>query len=138
MSDVHATPSAEHPAGDEVPRTLRSSSMLDVSTGIVRLMKEHYGKGPTSVKAHQLGDAVVVLTHGGFTQAERTLADLGHAGAVIEQRRIFKVAMDARFRAVVSEATGREVVAVLHATHVAPDIGCETFILAPSDATAQD
>ena len=79
-----------------------------------------------------LGDTVVVLTRGGYTQVEHTLTELGHGEAVIEQRRVFKLAMTERFRAVVGEATGREVVAVLSATHVAPDIGCETFVLAPA------
>lgn len=138
MHEVPATPPAAPSAGDEVPRAAASSAMLDVSNAVVRLMKAHYGKGPTSVKAYLLGDAVVVLTRGGYTQVEHTLTELGHGEAVIEQRRIFKLAMTERFRAVVGEATGREVVAVLSATHVAPDIGCETFVLAPAaSATAQ-
>ncbi|MEV4422985.1 Na-translocating system protein MpsC family protein [Patulibacter sp. NPDC049589] len=107
------------------------ATMLAVSDAIVRLMKEHYGKGPTSVKTHLLGDAVVVLTAGGMTKVEHTLTDLGHEEAVIEQRRVFKQAMTDRFRDVVAGATGREVVAVMSATHVDPDYACETFVLAP-------
>jgi uncharacterized protein YbcI len=131
MRESAATSPAAPEAGTEDRRTTRPTTLLEVSNAIVRLMKAHYGKGPTSVRTHLLDDAVVVLTRGGFTQVEHTLVELGQEAAVLEQRRIFKLAMTERFREVVSDATGREVVAVLSATHVAPDLGCETFVLAP-------
>jgi uncharacterized protein YbcI len=112
----------------------QGSPTLEISNAIVRLMKQHYGKGPTSVRTHLLGDAVVVLTHGGFTKVEHTLGELGHEDAVIDQRQTFKEAMTEPLRDVVTSALGREVLAVLSATHVDPDIACETFILAPKDA----
>ncbi|WP_026909414.1 Na-translocating system protein MpsC family protein [Patulibacter minatonensis] len=151
MSDARG-PSSEAPAGeartepssvedrsadlapDAGPRTSgagQSSPTLEISNAIVRLMKQHYGKGPTSVRTHLLGDAVVVLTHGGFTKVEHTLNELGHEDAVIDQRQTFKDAMTEPLRDVVAQALGREVLAVLSATHVDPDIACETFILAP-------
>lgn len=112
----------------------RSSAQLEISNAIVRLLKEHYGKGPTSVKTHLLGDVVVVLTRGGFTQVEHTLHSLGHGQAVLEQRRVFQQVMTERFRAVIAEATGREVLAALSAAHLDPDISCETFVLGSAPA----
>jgi uncharacterized protein YbcI len=137
MSDVEPAVSDVPDLGTS-PDVPRSSVVLEISNAIVRLMKEHYGKGPTSVKTHVLGDAVVVLTRGGFTQVEHTLAELGHEQAVVEQRRIFQQAMTDRFSAIVAGATGRVVVAVLSATHVDPDISCETFVLADERGARPD
>jgi uncharacterized protein YbcI len=129
MSDAAPEGSGTSLARDAAPG--RSTVVLDISNAFVRLMKESYGKGPTSVKTHLLGDTIVVVTKGGFTQVEHTLNDLGHESAVLDQRRIFQEAMQERFKEVVAEATGREVLALLSATHVDPDIQCETFILVP-------
>jgi uncharacterized protein YbcI len=107
----------------------RTSPLLEISNAIVALHKRYYGKGPTSAKTYLAGELVVVLLKGGYTQVERTLHQEGRTDAVMAQRRAFQEAMRERFRRVVEDATGREVVAVMSGNHLEPDLSCETFVL---------
>ncbi|MDO9409360.1 Na-translocating system protein MpsC family protein [Patulibacter sp.] len=100
-----------------------------ISSGIVSLYKRYRGRGPTAVRTHLVGDLAVVLLTGGFTVAEQTLAREGHGDVVLEQRRAFQLVMAERFKALVREVTGREIVAMLSANHVDPDLAVETFVL---------
>jgi uncharacterized protein YbcI len=111
-----------------------SSPLLEISNAIVALHKRHYGKGPTSAKTYMAGELVVVLLKGGYTQVERTLYLEGLSEAVMVQRRAFQDAMQDRFRRVVEEATGRDVVAVMSSNHLEPDLSCETFVLGEDPA----
>jgi uncharacterized protein YbcI len=124
---------ADHalPHGDAAAASAdgRGSPLLEISNAIVALHKRYYGKGPTSAKTHMVGELVVVLLKGGYTQVERTLHEEGHTGAVLDQRRAFQHAMEQRFRRVVEEAVGREVVAVMTSNHLEPDLSCATFVL---------
>ena len=45
----------------------------DISNAVVRLVREHFGKGPTQAKTLLHDDAVVTILRGGFTHAEKTL-----------------------------------------------------------------
>lgn len=112
----------------------RTSPLLEISNAIVALHKRYYGKGPTSAKTYLVGELVVVLLKGGYTQVERTLHHEGHTDAVMAQRRAFQEAMRERFRRVVEDATGREVVAVMSGNHLEPDLSCETFVLGDEPA----
>jgi uncharacterized protein YbcI len=116
----------------------RTSPLLEISNAIVALHKRYYGKGPTSAKTYLAGELVVVLLKGGYTQVERTLHHEGLTEAVMVQRRAFQDAMRERFRQVVEDATGREVIAVMSSNHLEPDLSCETFVLGdePAPATA--
>ena len=42
-----------------------------VSEGLVGLLKEFYGRGPTRAKAYYMDDAVVCLLRGGFSRSRR-------------------------------------------------------------------
>ena len=42
-----------------------------VSDGMVALLKEYYGRGPTQTKTYYHDDLVVCLLRGGFTRVER-------------------------------------------------------------------
>lgn len=102
---------------------------LQISNAIVALHKRYLGRGPKNIKTHFTGDLVVVLLSGALTAVERTLADEGYEDTVMEQRRAFQAVMADRFKAVVRETTGREIVAMLSANHVDPDLALETFVL---------
>jgi uncharacterized protein YbcI len=43
-----------------------------VSEGMVALLKEYYGRGPTQAKTYYMDDLVVCLLRGGFTRVEQT------------------------------------------------------------------
>ena len=104
-----------------------------ISEGIVALLKEFYGVGPTQAKTHYYEDLVVCLLRGGFTRVEQTLLQSGRAAAVIQQRMEFQEVMRSRFVAVIENATGREVVGFMSGNQQDPDMICEIFVLAPTD-----
>ena len=104
-----------------------------ISEGLVALLKEFYGVGPTQAKTYIHDDLVVCLLRGGFTRVERTLLEGGRTAAVIEQRMAFQEVMRSRFTSVIEEATGREVVGFMSGNQQDPDMICEVFVLAPTD-----
>ncbi len=104
-----------------------------ISDGMVALLKEFYGRGPTRTKSYYQDDLVVCLLRGGFSQVEQTLLEGGRGSAVIQQRMEFQDLMRDRFVAVIKEATGRDVIGFMSGNQQGPDIMCEVFILAPTD-----
>ena len=104
-----------------------------VSDGMVALLKEYYGRGPTRAKSYYEDDLVVCLLRGGFTRVEQTLLEGGRTAAVIQQRMEFQELMRDRFVAVIENATGRKVIGFMSGNQQDPDIMCEVFVLAPTD-----
>ena len=104
-----------------------------VSDGLVALLKEFYGRGPTQAKSYYEDDLVVCVLRGGFTRVEQTLLDGGRGAAVIEQRMEFQELMRDRFIEVIQEATGRRVIGFMSGNQQSPDMMCEVFMLAPTD-----
>ena len=104
-----------------------------ISDGMVALLKEFYGRGPTRAKSYYEDDLVVCLLRGGFSRVEQTLLEGGRGSSVIRQRMEFQELMRERFVAVIEHATGRRVIGFMSGNQQAPDIMCEVFILAPTD-----
>ena len=104
-----------------------------ISDGMVALLKEFYGRGPTRAKSYYEDDLVVCVLRGGFSRVEQTLLDGGRGAAVISQRMVFQDVMRARFDAVIEQATGRRVIGFMSGNQQDPDMMCEVFILAPTD-----
>jgi uncharacterized protein YbcI len=104
-----------------------------ISDGMVGLLKEFYGRGPTRTKSYYEDDLVVCLLRGGFTRVEQTLLEGGRGASVIQQRMDFQDVMRERFQAVIEAATGRDVIGFMSGNQQDPDIMCEVFILAPTD-----
>lgn len=77
-----------------------------ISDGLVALLKEYYGRGPTRAKTYYHDDLVVCVLKGGFSKVEETLLAGGRGDAVIEQRMQFQEVMRDRFTDVVGQATG--------------------------------
>jgi uncharacterized protein YbcI len=101
-----------------------------ISTEIVRLQAEYYGKGPTKAKTYILEDLVVVVLEESFTRAEKTLAERGEREAIQQIRRRFQQQMAESFTSIVEQATGRKVRAFLSDTDIDQDVAVETFLLA--------
>src|SRR5215213_5547018 len=101
-----------------------------ISSEIVRLQAEYYGKGPTRAKTYIVEDLVVVVLEESFTRAEKTLADRGEREAIQHIRRRFQQQMAESFTSVVEQATGRRVRAFLSDTDIDQDVSVETFLLA--------
>ena len=104
-----------------------------ISDGIVALLKDYYGRGPTRAKSYYEDDLVVCLLRGGFSRVEQTLLEGGRGSAVIQQRMEFQELMRQRFEAVIERATGRPVIGFMSGNQQDPDVMCEVFILAPSE-----
>lgn len=109
-----------------------------ISDGLVALMKEFYGVGPTQAKTYYLDDVIVCLMRGGFTRVEQTLLEGGRSAAVIRQRMEFQEVMRPRFTELVERTTGRRVVGFMSGNQHEPDMICEVFVLAPTDLVDGD
>ena len=121
------------PATPQPTHASRGDVLTAISDGIVALLKEFYGRGPTRTKSYFEDDLVVCVLRGGFTRVEQTLLDGGRGAAVIQQRMEFQDLMRERFTAVIEQATGQRVIGYMSGNQQNPDIMCEVFILAPSD-----
>ena len=104
-----------------------------ISDGMVALLKEFYGRGPTRTKSYYEDDLVVCVLRGGFSRVEQTLLDGGRGAAVIQQRLEFQEVMRDRFIGVIEDATGRPVIGFMSGNQQHPDMMCEVFILGPTD-----
>jgi uncharacterized protein YbcI len=130
-SDFDSTPGQAEAAAEA--RRHHGDELTAISDGLVALLKEFYGRGPTQTKSYYQDDLVVCVLRGGYTQVEQTLRDGGRGSAVIEQRMEFQELMRERFETVIEKATGREVIGFMSGNQQEPDMMCEVFILAPSD-----
>ena len=101
-----------------------------ISSEIVRLHAEYYGKRPTRAKTYIVEDLVVVVLEESFTRAEKTLAERGERDAIQHIRRRFQQQMADGFTSIVEQATGRAVRAFLSETNIEHDLSVETFLLA--------
>ena len=109
-----------------------------ISDGMVGLLKEFYGRGPTRTKSYYEDDLVVCLLRGGFSRVEQTLLEGGRGPSVIQQRMDFQDLMRERFERVIEDATGRTVIGFMSGNQQSPDMICEVFVLAPTDLVEGD
>ena len=119
-------------------QSTHGDALTAISDGIVALLREFYGRGPTRAKSYYQDDLVVCVLRGGYTRVEQTLLDGGRGGAVIHQRMEFQELMRERFGGVVERATGRSVVGFMSGNQQDPDLMCEVFILGPTDLVEGD
>jgi uncharacterized protein YbcI len=128
----------EGPPAEQTPQILGGGQLLAaISTKIVGILREHYGRGPMKAKTYALDDIIVVVMRGsGFTALEQTIMDSGQPERVIELREDFQRMMATRYRDMIEELTGRNVVAFLSQAHVEPDITMEIFFLGASQRSA--
>jgi uncharacterized protein YbcI len=110
---------------------LRGGRLLAaISTSIVAILREHYGRGPMKAKTSALDDIIVVVMRGsGFTALEQTIMDSGEPQRVVELRENFQRMMAIRYQETIEDLTGRKVVAFLSQAHVEPDITMEVFFI---------
>ena len=120
--------------GQDAPDPKKHGDVVSaISDGMVALLKDYYGVGPTQAKTYYQDDLIVCVLRGGFTRVEQTLLDGKRGRAVIEQRMAFQEVMRQRFEAVVQHATGRPVIGFMSGNQQDPDMICEVFVLSPTD-----
>src|SRR5947207_3762551 len=120
LAEVDAQPAASG------PRLVGGHLLSAISTSIVGILREHYGRGPMRAKTYALDDIIVVVMRGsGFTALEQTIMNSGQPGRVIAMREDFQRVMAERYKQVIEELTDRKVLAFRSQAHVAPDITME-------------
>ena len=121
----------EMPPADCAPLPLAGGKLLaEISTRVVAILREHYGRGPMKAKTYALDDLIVVVMRGsGFTSLEQTIMDSGEPDRVVAMRHDFQRMMTKRFKDTIEELTGRKVLAFLSQAHVDPDITMEIFFI---------
>ena len=119
------------PQENQRPESLSGGRLLAaISTSIVGILRERYGRGPMKAKTYALDDIIVVVMRGsGFTALEQTIMDSGEPHRIVELREDFQRMMAARYKHTIEELTGRKVVAFLSQAHVEPDITMEVFFI---------
>jgi uncharacterized protein YbcI len=110
---------------------LRGGKLLAaISTRIVAILREHYGRGPMKAKTYALDDLIVVVMRGsGFTPLEQTIVDSGQPDRVVDMRHDFQRMMTKLFTDTIEELTGRTVIAFLSQAHIDPDVTLEVFFI---------
>jgi uncharacterized protein YbcI len=114
------------------------SKMLQISNAVVGLHKEFYGRGPTKARSTLARDVLVVVLEGGFSQAERTLAESGHTDAVNETRHVMQTVIKDHWIEAVENVLGRRVHTFLSSSEPVKQIQVEIFLLEPEELGSQD
>ena len=105
---------------------------LEISSEMVRLYKQLFGRGPARARTHFAGpDIVICSLEQTLTPVERTMAEMGEHQRLRETRLFFQYAREDDFRQTVERITGRRVRAFLSGTDTTEDISGEVFYLEP-------
>jgi uncharacterized protein YbcI len=104
-----------------------------ISNAITKLQRDHYGRGPETVRTVVGYDHIITFLENTFTPSERTLLEAGETEAVRDGRLAFQRAMEARFVEAVEEISERKVRTFLSQVSLNPDLAVEVFVLEPGD-----
>jgi len=108
----------------------------DVSRAMVKLLKDHIGRGPSYARTHIHDDLIVVMLRATMTEAERTLADEGEEDLVRNIRQALNGTFRQRASEIVEQLTGRKVSSFLSDHDVERDIVIQAFVLVPQPHSA--
>jgi uncharacterized protein YbcI len=114
------------PATDSGESASRAAA---ISKAMTKLHRDHYGRGPDSVRTVVGYDHVICFLEDLYTTVERTLLERGEIEAVRQTRLAFQRAMEPTFVAAIEEVMGRKVRSFLSQVSFDPDVSVEIFIL---------
>jgi uncharacterized protein YbcI len=103
--------------------------LAEVTNAIVRLHRQHYGKGPTRSKSYLVDDVLICVMRDVLTTVERTLVEAGEDTKVRETRYAFEDATRDRFVGAVERIVGRRVLGFSSQILVTRDVAIEMFVL---------
>jgi uncharacterized protein YbcI len=111
------------------------SDLSRISTEMVRLYKDQFGRGPTGARSSWSGDNVIVcMLEDTFTPAERNLVRMGEHERLREMRMFFQYATVRDFCDPVEKITGRTVRAFISGIDTwVGGLSMETFVFYPAD-----
>jgi uncharacterized protein YbcI len=112
----------------------RQNTLMEVSNTMVRVYKEHFGRGPTKARTQWCGnDMLVVTLENTLAPVERKLVEMGEHQRLRDIRMFFQYATIHEFCEPVEHITGRKVRSFLSAIDTEVDgLSMETFILHPA------
>jgi uncharacterized protein YbcI len=110
--------------------------LAQVSNAMVRIHKEHWGKGPTKARTIYAEDIVLTRLDEIFTKAEATLIGAGREEEVRNMRLAFQRELEHEFVGAVERLTGRKVQAYISEIHARTNMGVELFVLEPAERPA--
>lgn len=120
----------------ESSATGEGSPLQEISTAMVQIYKDQFGRGPTKVRTNYAGpDALLCLLEHTFTPAERNLQAMGEHQRLRDIRMLFQYAEQDRFVAPVERITGRKVRAFISGIDTNADVASELFVLEPDTET---
>ncbi|MFZ1997612.1 MAG: Na-translocating system protein MpsC family protein [Solirubrobacteraceae bacterium] len=138
MADADDRSGSESTPGTTPMQPFESSAagerhpLQEISTAMVQIYKDQFGRGPTKVRTNYAGpDALVCLLEHTFTPAERNLQAMGEHQRLRDIRMLFQYAEEARFVAPVERITGRKVRAFISGIDTNADVASELFVLEP-------
>ncbi len=110
-----------------------------ISNEMVRLYKEHFGRGPTKARTSWAGpDTLISVLEDSLTPAEQSLLRFEREQELRNVRMLFQYATEPEFRRIVEEATGRRVRSFMSGIDVSTDVSVEVFVLEPVEGGAAE
>ena len=115
------------------PRETAPGGVLaTISNDMVRLHKDHLGRGPTKARTYFAGrDTLVCILEDSLTPVERSLTEMGEHSRVREIRLLFQYTAEQGFIEAVERATGRKVRSFISGIDARTDVSSEVFVLEP-------
>ena len=120
------------PSPSKPPDITGGGMLAAISNEMVRLHKDHLGRGPTKARTYFAGpDTLVCILEDSLTPVERSLTEMGEYSRVREIRLLFQYTAEKNFIESVERATGRKVRAFISGIDARTDVSSETFVLEP-------
>lgn len=117
---------------DDAPPGQRQSTAEALSNGMVKLHREHFGRGPGSARTVIAGhDFMVCVLEDILTPVEHTLIRVGKTEQVRETRLMHQLAVESEYVEVAERVTGFKVVGFASTVTFEPDRAIEIFFLGP-------
>ena len=113
------------------PKDAQRELNARISNRVVQVMREYTGRGPTRARTTYADDLVSVVLQDTLTPGERALVADDKHETVLAVRGAYQDTMSERLINEVEELTERKVLAFMSANHIDPDLGIESFELAP-------
>lgn len=115
----------------QTEKSPQGTQSAEISNGVVGIVREYTGRGPTRARTTITDDLVVVVMGETLLKAEKSLIAAGDSDTVMTARRKFQSAMREDFVDLVESTLDRRVTAFMSDNHVDPDIAVEVFVLKP-------
>jgi uncharacterized protein YbcI len=119
---------------DDADRETEASELTLITRAMIKIYKEHFGRGPKNAHSHYAGqNTIICVLEGTLTPVEKSLVELGELRDLQNLRQLFQAATEPTFRSVVEEITGRQTVGFMSGNDNPNDLASEIFVLAPGN-----